>query len=953
MESDDGFRSFGKAIESDPIGVLLAKWRRDAFIAKLKQFPDVAEAIPSGSLARGTQIGPVHGVDLMVVFEPSSHPNYGSGRESAHAAMEHLQVELLEQLHPWRGAGQALLDVAELRTHVVRCLGGWTGPFAEIIPSAPPVDVMPSVRKGSHLLIPERWTGWIDIDPEKLMRQIMQRQREWEYFIEVIGMVKAWARHNHLGMRSLAVEVMVLKYCPRPGFFETLSCGEAVARFFEAAAKANIRSLEDPAGRCGEIDPGMNYGKLHAALDRAAGLSRQAMDAQYAWENRLRIAGRATNPDDFWRELYGRRYPRARIGFWRAPDTEPSLGKYTVEYPVTVGVGALGPEGLGGGPNGPDHRGRHGLGGRGPEGPDLSPDEPNPRPPGRGSGSQRPSGGASSWPDDPPLDGSARHRPSSAGPSDPPEPAPSEPDADLWEKVFKLAETAPTAPSVFGEGGPPDGRSRSGGFVPPDPASRRYLKGQCPKSIPVGKAFSLLVSIVLEAGPGTAELEPFDVPAEGQDVLLVAHAPGLRLLSDQRLTVHVPAEANSKPVMFELRSDESGVRRVSITAWIGGSYLGELLVEITAEHGRPPGRHRDMHAEIATKPIKGAVSLVVRHDPIQNAYRFEFLDEDYPGEVASDLVYEPGPRVESLIEELDHLAEGRIGYSADQVKFHLQQAGVKLWSELVPAPLREQFWERQHRIRQLTILTDQDVVPWELLYPMDPGHDAGFLVEQFPVMRAIFRWRPSQMLNLWPTRFVLPDEPLPHAKDEIDALRRLLDPGQPPSEVVPAFTQLQDLIDKGEFGLLHFACHNRYDQGDGCSIRLGNVRYTPTLMTTAAVNKVLARSSPTIFMNACRSAGFHATYNRLDGWANKFLEAGAAAFIGTLWAVSDEAAREFAEEFYGQLQKGFSLGEAVMLARRRIAHSRPDDPTWLAYTAYGDPSATVTPAPKVRARRIP
>ena len=32
MESDDGFRSFGEEIASDPVGVLLAKWRRDAFI---------------------------------------------------------------------------------------------------------------------------------------------------------------------------------------------------------------------------------------------------------------------------------------------------------------------------------------------------------------------------------------------------------------------------------------------------------------------------------------------------------------------------------------------------------------------------------------------------------------------------------------------------------------------------------------------------------------------------------------------------------------------------------------------------------------------------------------------------------------------------------------------------------------------------------------------------------
>ncbi len=490
--------------------------------------------------------------------------------------------------------------------------------------------------------------------------------------------------------------------------------------------------------------------------------------------------------------------------------------------------------------------------------------------------------------------------------------------------------------------------ARPGGDSGPDPAGRtvlapqrRYLRGQCPDGVPVGKPFSLLVSIVLTVGAGHAELEPFDVPPEGRDVLLVVHAPGLQLLSDQRQTVHVPSKENSRPVMFELRAETPGPRPVSVTAWLGGSYLGELLVEITAERDRPPGPDRDVLAAMATEATAGAVSLVVRYDPVQRAYRFEFRDEDNPGEVTSNLAYDPGPLVEQLVADLDELARGRSGYSAAQTRDYLVNAGARLWSQLVPGQLREQFWDRQHRIRQLTILADKDTVPWELLYPMDPGRDAGFLVEQFPVTRAIFRWLPSRTLNLRPTRFVLPGGSLPEARAEIEAMRRLLDPGQPPDEVISSLTPLQDLIAAGDFGLLHFACHNTYNSADGSSITLDNVRFTPTLMTTAAINKVLARSAPTIFINACRSAGLAATYNQLDGWASKFLEAGAAAFIGSLWAVSDGTAREFAQELYGQLQAGCPLGTAAMRARHAAA-TQPDDPTWLAYTVYGNPRATIT-----------
>ncbi len=490
-------------------------------------------------------------------------------------------------------------------------------------------------------------------------------------------------------------------------------------------------------------------------------------------------------------------------------------------------------------------------------------------------------------------------------------------------------------------GTPGEGSDYGGGGHGPRP---RYLRGQCPESVVVDKPFSMVASINVAASPRSAELELFDVPPEGQDVVLVMWAPGLHVLSDHQQTVHVPADGDSRPARFELRADTPGPAKVSITAWIGGTHLGELRLEITAERDRAPGPHREVLAEITTQPTAGAVSLVVRYDPSQQAYRFEFRDEDNPNEVTSNLAYDPGPVVEQLIADLDSLAAGRSGYSADQTRDYLVNAGARLWQQLVPGQLREQFWDRQHRIRQLTILADKDAVPWELLYPMDPGHDAGFLVEQFPVTRAIFGWRPGRTLRLQPTRFVLPEGSLHEAAAEVEAMRRLLDPGQAPNAVISDLTPLTDLIGSGTFGLLHFACHNTYEPVGGSCIRLGRVRFTPTLLEVAAIQKALQASAPTVFINACRSAGLAATYNRLDGWASKFLEAGAAAFIGSLWAVSDGASREFAEEFYRRLKHGSTLGDAVMAARQAAA-STSDDPTWLAYTVYGDPQATISQPP--------
>ena len=409
MESDEEFAAFGRAIQSDPIGVLMAKWRRDVFIRKLERLPDVDEVIASGSLARDTYIGPVHDVDLIVVFKSEPHPDYGiKGKsalaaESAQASITHLEGRLLEQLHPWQGTAGGLLKETEQHSHVVRCRGDWAGPLREIMPGAPPVDVMPAVREGSHLLIPERGTGWIDTDPEELIRQVAQRQREWKYFTQVTGMVKEWARINHLKIRNLAIDVMVLQYCPRPRLFETLSCGDAVAGFLQAAFDDNFTSLKDPTGRCGKLKLGINFGKLHKELGEASRLASLAMEVENLRKHHLVVLSPnevVLSPNEIWRELFGRKFPRAKKRFWRAQETEPWVAMPGPEPVATAGSRAWGGPRESGGPRpwgGPGETGgpvnpRFSGPGGGPTGPDHDPDGPRFWPRGPGRGPTRPSG---------------------------------------------------------------------------------------------------------------------------------------------------------------------------------------------------------------------------------------------------------------------------------------------------------------------------------------------------------------------------------------------------------------------------------------------------------------------------------------------------------------------------------------------------------------------------------
>ena len=96
-----------------------------------------------------------------------------------------------------------------------------------------------------------------------------------------------------------------------------------------------------------------------------------------------------------------------------------------------------------------------------------------------------------------------------------------------------------------------------------------------------------------------------------------------------------------------------------------------------------------------------------------------------------------------------------------------------------------------------------------------------------------------------------------------------------------------------------------------------------------------------MFLNACRTDGQAPLYTTVEGWAASFLRAGAGAFIGSLWEVVDTSASTYAQQFYQAALAGHTLGESARQARDAI-RDNPGDPTWLAYTLYGDPAATVS-----------
>ncbi|MFD7875276.1 CHAT domain-containing protein [Streptomyces sp. NPDC059766] len=449
-------------------------------------------------------------------------------------------------------------------------------------------------------------------------------------------------------------------------------------------------------------------------------------------------------------------------------------------------------------------------------------------------------------------------------------------------------------------------------------------------------------------------MRPFPVPEQGARLTITVTAPGLHALGDLQQQLVVYPGRDSDVLYFGLRTLHPGHHQVIVRAFHHGTYLGAVHCQISVTEGgatRDGPRRRALLPGIAFAP--GEVTLQVHRNIEDGSLSFQLLSETcYPPEQFRFRGGDPRQAAEQIYAQLREAA-GRAGPGsrADTagLRGRLKNQGVQLWKSTVPEAVQRQFWEQADHITSFTVLGEHDFVPWELLYPLEPHRDNGFLAEWLPVVRRVFRQDRVHRLELPGAAFVMPPGSPPDAELEITVLRKWLGPGVANAGVLTERAALTSLIERGHAGLLHFACHNAFS-GSGSRVHMADGPFDPIDLATAAQTRSLRAHHPLVFFNACRSAGEIDWFGSSLGWAPQFLEAGAGAFIGTLWPVRSYSAMQFAKAFYDHLlEGGQSLGQASLAARQAI-RDQHGDPTWLAYAVYGSPAATAIRSTSTDAR---
>lgn len=297
----------------------------------------------------------------------------------------------------------------------------------------------------------------------------------------------------------------------------------------------------------------------------------------------------------------------------------------------------------------------------------------------------------------------------------------------------------------------------------------------------------------------------------------------------------------------------------------------------------------------------------------------------------------------------------------------LQEFGSDLLDRLVDREMQAFLWEyRAELTRQLKLCSNESRVPWELLNLRPPGTSQQTDEDNFLGRAGLLRWPdrlaaddPScpEHLRSAPVRLTahralvvapryadLPDARLDHVEDECAALREIWDA----RVIAPDDHELVRILrSAGEFDLLHFAGHAQPNPLDAELAQLLLASGGPSVPfdERAVRSHLLCRvdggwaSRPIVVLNACAAQPLARSSCRLNGFAEAFLNRGAGAFVAPRWAVNDEPSATFALAFHQTLRDGHTATDAITAARR--AARVGGDPTWMAYTGYAHPFATV------------
>jgi len=477
-----------------------------------------------------------------------------------------------------------------------------------------------------------------------------------------------------------------------------------------------------------------------------------------------------------------------------------------------------------------------------------------------------------------------------------------------------------------------------------------------PEQVQLGETASLLVYLAAEpAARAGLPVLPVALPLGTRVDIVVQPKRGFALEGTGEGSLVITDAEETLPLQFRLRATDLGPGKVRVFAFHQGQALGAItlapIVLSAAEAVDAERRSREQPTSSLSVHQPDLSLLILEHPSGgQPAFTFRLTAVEPDLELnlkrfgPVTLRRDPLQYFQGFFGDIETLLVGTAQERAVAER-RLAAKGLLLFEQVLPPDLQVLLWSLRDRIQSMQVQSEEPWIPWELckLQGEEGGRvvEGPFLCEAFTVTR----WLPGigrkPGLTLNKIALVLPrDSGLAFAASEGNYVLSLANGGRQVERIPATFLDVRGALAAGEYDGWHFTGHGGFrgpDPNRSAMLLENQEELMPEDL--AGVVRNLGLAQPLVFLNACQIGRGAMSLTDIGGFAQQFLRAGAGAFIGAYWSVYDRPAHDFALALYSRLLSGMAIGKAVQEARAAI---KPlGDPTWLAYTVFADPLATV------------
>jgi hypothetical protein len=507
-------------------------------------------------------------------------------------------------------------------------------------------------------------------------------------------------------------------------------------------------------------------------------------------------------------------------------------------------------------------------------------------------------------------------------------------------------------PPTAGAEPPTAGAEPGAAGADPAAGSAMAVSATFPPAVAMGDTASLLIALT---GDTAADSAIPIVAALGDQIdVVVSPKAGFVVEGRAEGRLQVTGEEEGLPIQIRLRATTEGRGRIVVYAFRDGAALGSLTLapDVVAE-GAGAAAASSVTAELRdAAPADADLELLILEEADANGrtelrYRLSSRDPELRLNLRPfgpvPLEGGPGAYFTDLYRQIEKLP---VETEQDRLVAtqRMHAIGSDLFATLLPPDLQKLLWDLQGRIRTVWVQSEEPWVPWELCRLQ--GEQDGRIVEGefFCEAFELTRWIPGQArlseLTLANIGLIVPaDSRLTSAEDEAKMVRALGSAGRVVVDIPADYIEVRKALAQGTHDAIHFTGHGDFpDQSNPTRAEIelaGGQKLRPNDISGTVANLGLAK--PLVFFNACQVGRQSHALTGVGGWATALLRAGASAFVGTHWEVTDDLACRFARTFYARLDAGDPIARAARAARLEIRDA--GDPTWLAYTVFADPGA--------------